>query len=1106
MLPALLGAGARGLVKGGGRAMAANLTGRKKTVKASAIAPKGAQQQQQQRKGGALVKSPTAAMTKQMAPIQQVSTGPVAKGDYLKSIHTNVLVIEKIVKGIYDSEKDNLKAKKQAEKEDARRTQEEKLETKDKKPDKKKPKMPKVAEVGIFGWIKRFIGNILLGLFLQKAVDFAPMLVGIVKVIDGATTFIADVGVKIIDTLSTFIDWGYKAYDATRGFVKIIGGNQLAENFDKVTGLVGTALTLATAITLDAAADSASGGGDGPGLLDLLKFKKGAAAAKGAATAKGTAAAAAGAKGTAAAGTAGVGGGAAGTAGTVGGVAVGTAAAIIAGVGLLASALGEGAYQIKKIGKKPIDDAQKQFDKYNWLNPMKYFWGAALGMQKMLLFPLTFTGYALDVIGAPFRYAIELIRFGIMALMGDTEGMKKQRTNLAKFDSRIRESVREMLSMLTLGLAFNKKGSFGNIFGDEEAQAEMMKKYAEGGSIKKKFKRGIEIKKTKKRRVRIKKPSIERLPQPPVTSKGSEQKNREWWDFLGWAGTGEQKPLGPGGEQLVEKATNVGNKLGEDDYFGPILRVTSKVILGEEVTSKDYRNIGLGINYLIDTGISKGAIRKATLGYAEGGEVEDTPYLDTSTWVEKSFKKALETDLNKKYITGTTGPQGVGSYDSATGQYMSGTTGSTGGIMGQGVGKGAAIARKLMVDLKISPAAAAGIVGNLMLESGLIPDNVENGKGFEDGPINNVPVGTQRVGYGWGQWTNDRLESFRKFLKSRNAADRPATDDDNYAYLIKELTSTEPIKGHWKGWEGRDIPQDDPARAATWFMMNWERPGVPHQDMRQQYALQIYEKIKGLTQETARAEVAKAIEKTGGAFAPTDSASVGNINVSGSNITNIGKNLISKGFAVAEHPDFTKQTPSGKYTPGAGYVSNVHQGRGHYEGRAIDVTDWRGSMQDSKARYRSVLTSLQDNPAIKMLIHDSWGAMYGGPGTKQGPGSHSHPSHMHIEVKDRGGFIGRGLFANLGGTEFVTDADSTAALRQEAPGLMMALNQAKDRAGIAKVLRQYASYEQGAEQIVMIDDSQDQMPLVVGGGSGSTNVLPIPFDNEDPFEYLDYQG
>ena len=66
----------------------------------------------------------------------------------------------------------------------------------------------------------------------------------------------------------------------------------------------------------------------------------------------------------------------------------------------------------------------------------------------------------------------------------------------------------------------------------------------------------------------------------------------------------------------------------------------------------------------------------------------------------------------------------------------------------------------------------------------------------------------------------------------------------------------------------------------------------------------------------------------------------------------------------------------------------------------LDVTDWRGSMEDSKARYRSVLTSLQDNPAIKMLIHDSWGGMYA-PGQKQRPGAHGHPEHMHIEVKDK---------------------------------------------------------------------------------------------------------
>ena len=234
------------------------------------------------------------------------------------------------------------------------------------------------------------------------------------------------------------------------------------------------------------------------------------------------------------------------------------------------------------------------------------------------------------------------------------------------------------------------------------------------------------------------------------------------------------------------------------------------------------------------------------------------------------------------------------------------------------------------------------------------------------------------------------------------------------------------------------------------------------------------------------------------------------ISVSGSNIVNIGKDLISQGFSVAEHPDFTK-TPTasgGAYTPGKGSVSDVHKGKGHYDGRAIDVTDWRGSMEDSKARYRSILTSLQDNSAIKMLIHDSWGAMYGGPGTKQGPGGHGHPTHMHIEVKDKGGFIGKGLFANLGGKEFVTDADSTAALGQVAPGLQMALNQARDAKGVESALQQYASYEQGAAQTIMIDDSsegmsamsEEQSPMPSFAMSSGSNS----YDNS--FDFLDYQG
>ena len=109
-------------------------------------------------------------------------------------------------------------------------------------------------------------------------------------------------------------------------------------------------------------------------------------------------------------------------------------------------------------------------------------------------------------------------------------------------------------------------------------------------------------------------------------------------------------------------------------------------------------------------------------------------------------------------------------------------------------------------------------------------------------------------------------------------------------------------------------------------------------------------------------------------------ARMGEFDVEASNdIVKVGKDLISQGFSVAEHPDFTK-TPTatgGTYTPGKGTVSNVHSGRGHYEGRAIDVTDWRGTLEDSKARYRSVLDSIYNNGNMAkdmLLIHDSWGA------------------------------------------------------------------------------------------------------------------------------------
>jgi len=139
------------------------------------------------------------------------------------------------------------------------------------------------------------------------------------------------------------------------------------------------------------------------------------------------------------------------------------------------------------------------------------------------------------------------------------------------------------------------------------------------------------------------------------------------------------------------------------------------------------------------------------------------------------------------------------------------------------------------------------------------------------------------------------------------------------------------------------------------------------------------------------------------------------------------------------------------------------------------------------------------NPKIKMLIHDTWG--FYKDGKKYGPGSHKHPEHMHIEVKDKGGLIGKGLFANLGKSEFVIDSDS---LIPETMDMFRAITHAKDKKGVLAAIRDYAPYDS-------IEPEQVLVP--VGGASGGTPAPQSPGGvikqfvggAEDPFERL-YMG
>jgi hypothetical protein len=522
----------------------------------------------------------------------------------IEGIKINVIKIEDILKGSFALDKKQLDDKKKATSKKRKDDIETKLETKP-NAESGKVKLPAAPRMGILDFIKNFIGNVLLGYFAVRLIKHLPKIMPILKFLGGAADFIIDTGGFLLNGLATFLDIGYKAYDATRGFLKSFGGENFVKVFDAFNGAVGSVIEAAIIASIALASQGKDGVLDIG--MDLLKDRllgQGAQAATQAATSSGTSAAAGGGAST-------VGG----TATQAGGLSAGAVAAVVAGAGLLSSALGEGAFQVRKFAVKPIQKLEN--DQKNDKNPFTRFGrGVALNMIRPLFGLFQAVGVLLDIVGAPFRYAIELLRYPFLS----EEDKVKQAGNLAKFDARIREDFRKALNMLTLGLAFKEKGSFGNIYGNQGAQKEMMGKMA-GGGITRGGKSAGRAKRT------LSKQKYKRVLAPQKPSK-TEFKDKE-----------------------VKKSTE---ELDKTKYFGPILAISSKIMNKEEPTDRDYQNVGLGINLLIAKGIQDKQLKGGVVAaFAEGGLVDPDVLSaaetggDISNWVAKAFRGAIETGAQK---------------------------------------------------------------------------------------------------------------------------------------------------------------------------------------------------------------------------------------------------------------------------------------------------------------------------------------------------------------------------------------------------------------------------------------------------------------------------
>jgi len=1095
-----------------GSALARNITGKRKTVRAGAIKPN--TQMIPDRKSGALVKQPksSSAIMKPMAPLKEATGSaakPAAKDDYMTIIHSKVLEIEGILKGTLAAEKEEQRQKRKARKDEDKANQEKKLEAKDDKQDKKGIKMPKVPQVGIFGWIKRFIGNVILGIFLSKMVDFAPALGGFIKAADGITTFLADVGIKLVDGLATFVDWGYKAYDATQGFLENFGVGQ--EQFDQFSGAVSgmiDALIIASVILAARGED-----GLGPGGLDKARRPQGR--------------------------TPGVTQGRGGQRprmrfpGTGPRITQGRGGPRRPGAPVTQGRGGQGTSPrfpgtrppVTGGGTTPRLPKGTKGGKGNWLlslilAPFEFFGRKGEGQTDLQAgvgtAGSTAGGYAGMKAGGALGVKIGAFLGPKGALVGGILG----------------------------GIIGGIVGSVtGGAAADKLTGADKVGQYQEGGRItkKSKVKRGIKTKK-KPKKLNLRKPIKQDLKDLPPPAKGQEPtQQRAWWDFLGWAGTGQKQPLGPGGEMLAEKVTNVGNTLGRDDFFGPVLKVTSKIILDQEVNNIDYQNVSRGINLLLNEGIKANKVAQGAFKYQEGGEVLPIKTaIDAGRWIESTFRSTIRNSSEKSIMrsgssftknkmneASTAGPgTAAGERDSASGEMVPGTqTGST-------TSKFGTVEQKKMLDAIAFAEGTTGSYGTLY--GGRVIDELAAGEMTIAEVLkmqkSKMYKGESVYGSGYDSNATGRYQFMSYVLEEeigKQGADpselfTPEMQDKLILNRISRMRGVTPELLAAEGMSDKVIDMLAPEFASFPNLFGPDAQGrvgtnTSYYGQGGKTAAEIKKAYGDSTGESSAIEIADTQAQ------PTA------LNIEPSSITPVEKASEpvgpAPGSANAEKEaiagalgDFMKANRSK-----IGVTGSIHQWlprhppkkvrtsyqSWHNVNRALDIGGWspsspEGGGADEQAPVIAALLEWNKkngyNPVE--LIHGS--PAYKNVGSyRKYPDVHHH--HVHVAYEKGGMTLDKPHLAMLGekGKEIVIDNDSSVS---EVSPMLLAINAAKNKQGVLDAIQNFAPYDERSSKTISVQE--EEMPEESGyGGQARGGLLPVMMGSPDnSFDFLEYQG
>ena len=969
----------------------------------------------------------------------------------LLNIEKKVIKIDKLLK-------DSLLLQKTQNEKKRVSTEQKTFANEEKELEKKKPKesqlkggigLPSPPKIGIFGWIKNFIGNLFLGFIAVRLIDHLPQLIKTLPIIMKAGETIIDFAGSLLNGLVTFVDWGYKAVDATRGFIKTIGGDNTLKLFDSFGGAVNKLIDVAIIAAMVAGnmGGDSGGGGGGGGRPRTGGYRNGVRT------------------------------------GQYNGFNTRTSPS-----GTLLTKTGaalrgqRGDFSTSGYIKSEKDIMKRYFQKYGRDAFVQRFGQEGLerlpgGMARSGLTKFArnaFVGLAgkggaktvLKFI-KPFTKRIPiiggLIDFGLSVALGESPGRAAFKAIGATLLGAIGGAIgavggpAAIAGAIIGGMAGDWAGGalYDLFFGGKKPKTTKTTNAATGGPItsgRSSTKRTI-TKKTK-RTIKIQPTKIK-----PGASVGGEEKIAKV--FPESKDKSKINPLG-----YMKKSYDT---LSSSPGFGGVFGLALKANLGEKPSDLDYKIAASGLSSWMESNLG------ASGAFAEGGSVDVGMFgngKDMTNMIAKSLQDTVSTkiddtinDLMKQMMLKPLEPGGAGG--PGEGQPSDDLPPGSGTLTGN---TNAEKVFNYLIGYGFTPQAAAGVVGNLMQESGVNPNSNQHGGG----------PGRGIMQWGTGAGSGQRWDALTAWATS--SGKDPRSLDTQVEWMMKEM--------HQRGTFKRLKGLSNVKAATDLFEKEMEGAGTPIMENRYKYA-------------------ADALASFGGGGA------------GGPGMTGMDKGGV--GGSIAEYITGDPNTPFGRFDKaGHGTTGNYHdhiafkdrntavRAYNFFKSKGIQVTEFKG--------FDSVGGHASGSYHYSGLAFDVPGAQWGGSGAI-GPRDYAGSAKVRTVLKQfagggsdlkamfRGGIISKPtrIFAGEKGAEFIFDNDTT---RNSPPGFLDALNKANTKQGVMYLIQKYASYNQpygGEPQVVEVPV---YVPMPSGGSGG---MIPIPMgggvnSNADLFEGLAQQG